>query len=85
MAIRQAFQSQIDGATVQLYYDDETLAVDHVEARGIPEGLVVNVLLDDGTAQWRYAFDADGDAVPFPSFVFSDDELGGISFSVSQG
>lgn len=85
MAIRQAFQSQIDGATVQLYYDDETLEVDHVEVRGIPDGRAVHVSLDDGTAQWRYSFSTDGDATPFPSFVFTDAELSGISFSVSEG
>lgn len=84
MAVLQAFQSCIDGARVILFYDDETLEVDHVEIRGLPEGKVVNVTLDDGTARWNHTFAADGDATPFPTFAFSTPDLDGVTFGVSE-
>lgn len=84
MPILQAFQSCIDGARVILFYDDTTLEVDHVEVRGLLPGKSLTVWVEGGGARWDRVFTADGDATPFPTFVFSTSDLDGVNFGAGE-
>jgi len=65
-----------NGATIQFYYDDLTLALTRCEATDVPDGWSITATAND----WSHNFTT-SESVAVDGVVFASAELDGIAFS----